>query len=157
MYKHRARFARLQKTEGELERAKILRAIDQDDIARLHKLGKQTARIAKATFDIPTGTQSFRRDRDVGRMLVAFQTNDQSFGKESGKDECALGPAPAGLDDPGGMKARSRNIEEEKLAPPNALVLVRETGSCFNVVRQKKLRLARQFIPSFRGDVHSRT
>jgi hypothetical protein len=24
-------------------------------------------------------------------------------------------------------------------------------------VRQKKLRLARQFIPSFRGDVHSRT
>jgi hypothetical protein len=90
-------------------------------------------------------------------MLVAFQTNDQSFRKKSGQDERALGAAPAGLDNAGGMKMRSRGVEEEKFAPPDPLVLVRKTGGCFNVVRQKKLRLARQFIPSLRGDVHGRT
>lgn len=147
----------MQKPEGKLERAKILRAVYQDDIVRFHQLGKQTSRIAEAAFDIPTGAQSFRRDSDVGRMLVAFQTNDQSFGKKSGKDEGALGAASAGLDNPRGMKASSRDVEEEKLAPPNPFVLVRETGGCFNIVRQKKLRLAQQFIPSFRGDVHGRT
>ena len=56
VHKDGGRFPCLQKAEGELQGAKILRAVNQDDVAGFNQLREEQKRIAEATFHILVST-----------------------------------------------------------------------------------------------------
>ena len=90
VHKNGGRFPCLQKAEREFQRAKILRAVNQDDVTGFNQLREEQKRIAKATFHILVSTQSLCGHRHIGRVRVRLQTNDWGFGKETRKDQRAL-------------------------------------------------------------------
>ncbi len=142
MHENRAGQAAAEEAEGQFQRAEILRPVDQNDVAGTEKLREKKKRISETAVHIPALAQAFRGDWSVRRITVRFQTNDRYFRKESRQDQRTLGASPPGLDNPARLRGGDEGVEEVKLAPANALALVRQSVGCAEIAGEKPFRFA---------------